>query len=546
MTNLFCDFDLSIEMQKAIQDMHYEQMTEIQAGAIPAILAGRDMIGHSSTGTGKTAAFGIPIIEKVQQKESRKPQVLILCPTRELAMQISGELRKYAKYKQGIKIATVYGGEAMINQIRQLKGAAIVVGTPGRVMDHMRRGTLKLDEVQTVVLDEADEMLNMGFLEDMQTILQEVPEERQTLLFSATMPASILKITKQFQKNPQLIAISKGQRSMDAISQFYYTVSAEQKREALNLLLQKMNPKRSIVFCNTKKMVDELVFYLNECGFHSIGLHGDMRQAARTQVMQDYKNGRIQILVATDVAARGIDVEDIDAVFNYDIPQEDEYYIHRIGRTARAGKKGSSYTLVCNRYQLRRIHEIEEHAHTKIAFAAMPSGTEIENSRKEYILRDVKEALSSIVDPFYLEMSRSLLQEEYAIEDLVAVLLSKGAEKNQKAIPLVEPISLGGEKRSRGGNRVVLELNIGRSKRLAPNHIIQAITAVTGLPAKAVGNIDIFPDYTLIEMSGPDSKLVLQKMARCKIKNIPAAFRISKTQAGQYARVSPKAKKKEK
>ena len=387
---LFENYALSPEILKAVGDMNYAEMTEIQAGAIPAILAGRDMIGRSSTGTGKTAAFGIPAIESIQDVNPKKPQVLILCPTRELAMQICGELRKYAKYKQGVKIVPVFGGDSMLNQIRQLKGANIVVGTPGRVMDHMRRATLRLDELKMVVLDEADEMLNMGFYEDMQIILKEAPADRQTLLFSATMPASILKLTKEFQKDPQLIDINKGKRAVDDIGQTYYSVPEEEKKEALNLLLQMIQPKRSLVFCNTKKMVDDLVAYLHENGFRSFGLHGDMRQAARTQVMQDFKNGRIHILVATDVAARGIDVEDIDAVFNYDIPQEYEYYIHRIGRTARAGKKGFSYTLASNRYQIRRIKEIEQYIHAEIKEAKLPAAADIRQKRQEHWLELVK------------------------------------------------------------------------------------------------------------------------------------------------------------
>ena len=315
MATLFDTISLSPELLRAVGDMNYTEATDIQAGAIPRILEGRDVIGRSSTGTGKTAAFGIPAVE-LTDGGCKEAQVLILSPTRELAMQIAGEMRKYAKYKPGIGIATVYGGQSMELQIRQLRTANIVIGTPGRIMDHMRRRTLKLDALRLVVLDEADEMLNMGFYEDIQTILRETPEDRQTVLFSATMPPAIMKITAEFQRDPEIVAVDKGQRTLDTITQYFYAVPSARKMDALNLLLKRYAPASSVVFCNTKKMVDELVAYLTDNGFKAVGLHGDMKQMMRTRVMQDFKTGRTRILVATDVAARGIDVEDVDAVIN--------------------------------------------------------------------------------------------------------------------------------------------------------------------------------------------------------------------------------------
>ncbi|MEG0804598.1 MAG: DEAD/DEAH box helicase, partial [Pygmaiobacter sp.] len=305
--------------------------TDIQAGAIPAILEGHDVTGRSSTGTGKTAAFGIPAVQMAADGE--KASVLIMSPTRELAMQTAEELRKFSKYIPNVSCAVIYGGAPMDLQIRQLKTAKIVIGTPGRLMDHLRRHTLKLDHLKTVVLDEADEMLNMGFVDDIRTILESAPAERQTVLLSATMPPAIMKIMKDFQKEPVMITVDGGKKTVDGIEQSFYNIPQAGKNDALKLLLEYHRPKRALIFCNTKKMVDELCADLCDDGFKASGLHGDLKQSQRNTVMNEFKSGRAPILIATDVAARGIDVEDVEAVFNYDIPQEYEYYIHRIGRT---------------------------------------------------------------------------------------------------------------------------------------------------------------------------------------------------------------------
>ena len=292
-------------------------------------------------------------------------------------MQIADEMRKFAKYKPGVCVAAVYGGAPMDAQIRALRAANIVIGTPGRVMDHMRRHTLRLDDLRTVVLDEADEMLNMGFLDDIQTILAETPDTRQTVLFSATMPPAILKITDKFLHDPQTVDIRTGQRTIAAVEQFFYRVPQARKMDALNLLLQYHDPKRAVVFCNTKAMVDSLTEYLGDHGFRALGIHGDMKQAGRTQVMQSFRDGKTRILVATDVAARGIDVENIEAVFNFDIPQEFEHYIHRIGRTGRAGRTGMSHTLVCGARQVDTIRQLRRFINADIREAPLPIGDEI-------------------------------------------------------------------------------------------------------------------------------------------------------------------------
>ena len=359
-TTKFEDLELTSEILRAVKYMGFEETTPIQAKAIPAMRSGIDIIGQAQTGTGKTAAFGIPLLEKIDIKNKR-PQAIVLCPTRELAIQVAEEIRNLARYLHGIKILPIYGGQEISTQIRSLKsGTQIIIGTPGRVMDHMRRKTLKMDDIHTVVLDEADEMLNMGFREDIETILTDVPDERQTVLFSATMPQAILDITKKFQKNSQLVKVTKKELTVPNIEQFYYEVPPKKKEEVLSRLLDIYTPKLSVVFCNTKKQVDLLVNGLLGRGYFAAGLHGDLKQDQRDRVMQGFRSGKTDILVATDVAARGIDVEEVEAVFNYDLPQDEEYYVHRIGRTGRAGRIGRSFSFVSGKevYKLKEIQKV--------------------------------------------------------------------------------------------------------------------------------------------------------------------------------------------
>ncbi len=522
---LFQTLPLSEAVLRAVADMQYAQTTEIQARTIPLLLEGKDVIGRSSTGTGKTAAFGIPAVERIRGDADVTPKVLVLSPTRELAMQISDEMRKYARYKPGVRIATVYGGQPMPIQFRQLKTANLVIGTPGRVMDHMRRGTLRLGDLSMVVLDEADEMLNMGFYEDIQTILSEAPEKRQTVLFSATMPPAILKLTKEFQKDPVLIAVDKGQRTLDTIEQSFYLVPLSQKMDALNLLLQQKAPNRSVVFCNTKKMVDELVEYLDRHGFAALGLHGDMKQAVRSKVMHDFKTGRVRILVATDVAARGIDVEDVDAVFNFDIPQEFEYYIHRIGRTGRAGKTGASYTLACNRAQARRVKEIEQFVKAPITEQPLPSREDIVNKRGEAFFAKIGRVLDEGEEGAFEEALETLNARGYSDRQVALALLAMTAGKDRRSIPVVDAPKL--QPRlddSFGSGRTYLRVNVGRNQKIAPNFIVGAIVDATGIPAKSIGKIDIFGDHTQVELNRDDAQRVMDTMQDSKIRSYKVTF----------------------
>ncbi len=543
MATLFDHISLSPELLRAIGDMHYTEATDIQAGAIPRILEGRDVIGRSSTGTGKTAAFGIPVVE-LTDGGCREAQALVLSPTRELAMQIAGEMRKYAKYKPGIGIAAVYGGQSMELQIRQLRTANIVIGTPGRIMDHMRRRTLRLDTLRLVVLDEADEMLNMGFYEDIQTILRETPENRQTVLFSATMPPAILKITAEFQREPEIIAVDKGQRTLDAITQYFYSVPAARKMDALNLLLQRYSPARSVVFCNTKKMVDELTAYLTDHGFKAVGLHGDMKQMMRTRVMQDFKTGRTRILVATDVAARGIDVEDVDAVFNYDIPQEFEYYIHRIGRTGRAGKTGVSYTLACNRMQIRRVKEIEAFVNSPIIEQPIPSVEEILVRRQDTLIAKAEAAIAEGVGDGWKGAVDALAEKGYDPRDIACALFGMAASREKKLAPAIRPAPArmegrgdahgdarggmrggargdGRDERRPGAGRVYVRLNLGRNGKVTPSAVVAALADASGLSSAVIGKIDIRAEETFVDMTAENARRTAEAMANGKLCGRP-------------------------
>ena len=431
----FEELQLDDRILRAVTDMGFEEASPIQAKAIPVELEGSDIIGQAQTGTGKTAAFGIPLLQKIDPKK-KKLQAIALCPTRELAIQVADEIRNLAKYMHGIKILPIYGGQDIVRQIRGLKdGTQIIIGTPGRVMDHMRRKTVKFDQVHTVVLDEADEMLNMGFLEDMETILSQLPEERQTVMFSATMPAAIQKIAENFQKDPQIVKVVKKELTVPKVTQYYYEVKPKTKVEVMCRLLDMYAPKLSVAFCNTKRQVDELVTELQGRGYFAEGLHGDLKQVQRDRVMNSFRNGRTEILVATDVAARGIDVDDVEAVFNYDIPQDDEYYVHRIGRTGRAGREGIAFNFVVGR-EVYKLRDIQRYCKTKIIPQAIPSLDDITEIKAEKILDQAKEVLADMdLNRISHIIEKKLLEEDYTSLELAAALLRMNmGEENEDII----------------------------------------------------------------------------------------------------------------
>lgn len=518
---------------QAVQDMGFEEASPIQAQAIPLQKQGVDVIGQAQTGTGKTAAFGIPLLEKIDP-ENRKTQGIILCPTRELAIQVAEELRKLAKYMHGIKVLPIYGGQDITTQIRSLKGGvAIIVGTPGRIMDHMRRHTLKLDDVHTVVLDEADEMLDMGFIEDIETILGEAPEERQTVLFSATMPEEIQEIARKFQKDPQLVRVLKKELTVPAIEQYYYMVKQKDKLEVLCRLLDMYNPKLSLVFCNTKKQVDDLVIGLQGRGYFAEGLHGDLKQNLRDRVMLGFRNGHTDILVATDVAARGIDVDDVEAVFNYDIPQDEEYYVHRIGRTGRAGRDGLAFSFVVGR-EIYKLKDIQRYCKTKIQERMIPSVNDVSRIKIDTILRRMDEVIAQEdLGKFVKAIEEKMEGGEYSTLELAAAFLKSTLGEEGEEIDEA-PYESVGERRSgrKGGRRdrereytsdgmVRLFVNLGKNMGIRPGDIVGAIAGESGIPGRLIGSIDMYDRYTFVEVPQDQVNTVLRGMKNCKIKGKP-------------------------
>jgi ATP-dependent RNA helicase DeaD len=411
--------------------MGFEEPTTIQNRSIPYMLDGKDVIGQAQTGTGKTAAFGIATLERIDPK-NKGLQAVILCPTRELAIQVSEELKNLSKYKKRIRILPVYGGQPIGRQIKALReGVQIVIGTPGRVMDHLNRRTLKMDGVKIIILDEADEMLDMGFRDDIETVVKKIPEKRQTILFSATMSKAILKLTKRYQKDPQLIKLVHREMTVPDVEQFFVEVKQQAKTEALSRLIDLYNLKLSLVFCNTKRRVDELVESLKARGYLAEGLHGGLQQNQRDSVMSKFRRGEIDIVVATDVAARGIDVGATDAVFNYDIPTDDEYYVHRIGRTARAGKAGYAFTFVIGK-EAYRIRQIQRFTKTKIIAQKVPSVSDVEEIRTNLLLEKVK----GIIDAGHLgkcnNLVEKLVQEDYTSSEVAAALLKMVVAEGSK------------------------------------------------------------------------------------------------------------------
>ena len=420
---------------RAIKEMGFTKMSPIQEQAIPLLIDGMDIIGQAQTGTGKTAAFGIPTIQAIDP-DLRKLQAIILCPTRELAMQGAEEIRKIAKYMHGIKVLSIYGGQDISKQIAALRGVQVIVGTPGRVMDHMRRRTIKLDDVKMVVLDEADEMLNMGFREDMELILGEIPNEHQTALFSATMPQPILEITGKFQNDAKHIRVAAKELTIPLVSQRYYKLRNQDKDAACVRILEYYQPKLSLIFCNTKRKVDELAEFLKLNGYQAEGLHGDMSQHQRDVSMNRFRNGSTNILIATDVAARGIDVDDVEAVINYDIPQDIEYYVHRIGRTGRAGRKGRSFTFVSGR-EIYKIREIERTCRTIIAEKKLPGASKVMKAKAEKYLNQVWELKDSEdIELMKKFITNKIETEECDVLDIAAVLLKQYVGEKGKEIEI--------------------------------------------------------------------------------------------------------------
>lgn len=510
----FKDLNISSHIERAVLDMGFEEATPIQSLAIPCILEGKDVIGQAQTGTGKTAAFGIPVLEIVDPDDSDL-QAVIICPTRELAIQVAEELRKLSKYLKKISVLPVYGGQPIDRQIKALnKGVQIIIGTPGRVMDHMRRGTLKMGSVKMVVLDEADEMLDMGFREDIEFVLRDTPPERQTLLFSATMSREILKLTKKYQEDPKLLKVVPKELTVPETQQIYFEVKEKMKLDLLSRLLDIHNPNLSLVFCNTKRRVDKLVSHLQVRGYLADGLHGDLTQRQRDHVMSKFRNGNIDVLVATDVAARGIDVEDIEVVFNYDVPNDDEYYVHRIGRTGRAGKKGKAFTFVSGKeiYQLR---DIQRYTKTKIEQQEIPSLRDVQKIKTNLFLKKVKNIINTEDLENQIHIVDKMIEEDYTSIEIAAALLKMVMTKEKNNVA-----STDGEFGDTGANQGMVRffINIGRKDRVKARDIIRAIADKTGLSSSMIGKVDIFDKFSFIEIPEASARDVISTMRGSKIK----------------------------
>ena len=525
MTASFTELGLSQELLKAVEDLGFEEPSPIQVLAIPALLTGKDAVGQAQTGTGKTAAFGLPILEKIASGKS--VQALVLCPTRELAIQVSEELSKLAVHKRGVSVLPIYGGQPIERQLRALaKGAQVVVGTPGRVIDHLQRGTLRLNEARIVVLDEADEMLDMGFREDIELILEQSPADCQRVLFSATMPQPIRELSKRFLREPEMLTIAHKMLTVPAIEQVYYEVRPYQKMDALCRVLDSQGFRKALVFCATKRSVDEITVHLQQRGYQADGLHGDMNQTQRDRVMSRFRTDGIEILVATDVAARGIDVDDVDAVINYDIPHDVEGYVHRIGRTGRAGREGKAFTFVTVREQYK-IREIIRYTKARIQPGQLPTLRDVSNIRTSKLLDEVRQTLAEssldrwrvLVGDFPIEhfpdgdassrdisaaLLKLLMQRDFGNQDNVGEVdeltmapqrPAKNAEAKSKG--RMQPLP----RRQESGPMSRLHIDVGQAHDVTPRALVGAITGESGIPGRSVGAIDIQNNFSIVEIS---------------------------------------------
>ncbi|MDR7855362.1 DEAD/DEAH box helicase [Tissierella sp.] len=533
----FEEMNLSKELQRGISDMGFEEMSPIQSQAIPIILEGKDVIGQAQTGTGKTAAFGIPIIEKCNPAD-KSVQALVLCPTRELCIQVAEEIGKLAKHKRGLTVLPIYGGQPIDRQIRALKsGVTVVIGTPGRVIDHIKRKTLKIGNVSMMVLDEADEMFDMGFRDDIALVMNELREERQTIFFSATMASEIMKFAARYQVDPEIIKVVHKELTVPKVEQAYFELKQHMKTEILCRLIDMYNPKLSIVFCNTKKKVDELIEELQSRGYFADGLHGDLKQSQRDNVMGKFRKGTIDVLVATDVAARGIDVDDIDLVINYDMPQDEEYYVHRIGRTARAGREGKAFSFVSGR-DIYKLRDIQRFTKTKIARKDLPTLKDIEANYTSSMLGKIKQEIDNEDLTKYEKIIESLLEEEYTSFDIAAALLKFYMVENRlDGHQELDMVDFGGQakasaskssnSRKSSGASTRVHINIGKRKGVSPRHILSALIEETGIEKKLVGTIDVYDKFTFVEIPGDYADDVLERLDGARIKGTKVKVEIA-------------------
>ncbi len=575
---LFSELGLAPEILKAIERMGFEEASPIQSAAIPVLLGGADVVGQSQTGSGKTAAFGIPAIQAVDAS-LRAPQVLILCPTRELAVQVAEEIAKLAFFKRGVRELPIYGGQSYERQFKGLHaGAQIIIGTPGRVMDHLERKSLKLDRIKMIILDEADRMLDMGFVDDIKTILRQVPNERQTVFFSATIPRPIQQLIQTFTRNPVNVRVEAEAMTVPAIEQVYYEVDRRSKLEVLCRLIDLEDVKLAIIFCATKMMVDELTEHLIARGYGADKLHGDMTQAMRERVMGRFRKRKIEFLVATDVAARGLDVDDIEIVFNYDLPHDGEDYVHRIGRTGRAGKGGKAVTFVAGR-EIYRLENIQRFTKSRIKRERIPTAEEVEGKRATAFAEALRETLGKGEYKRQDELLDRLLEQNYSPTDIASALIhllgddksrsgqviaedrpsrhsaparnpapapnrhpdpsararrerSRDDQESPRRAPRDRPFEPRGPREEAGTvshepGMIRLAFNVGRAHAVQPGDFVGVIAGVTAIPKGEIGAIHLQATKTLVDIAEARVELVLKKLNGIQFKGRKLLVRLA-------------------
>ncbi len=514
----FSDLELSEPVARAVSDLGFEAPTPIQARSIPLLLAGRDLIGQAQTGTGKTAAFALPLIQQIVAADGAKEpvtQALILEPTRELAIQVAGGIHDLAKHT-GMRVVPVYGGQPLDRQFRALRdGAQVVVGTPGRVLDHLRRGTLSLENVKICVLDEADEMLALGFLEDMETILAELPTPRQLAFFSATMPPRIAALSERFLDNPARVSIDAGKRTVDNTNQTYYEVAPGRKLEALGRVLDMETPGPTIVFCRTRQETNDLADALRLRGYSAESLHGDLAQADRDRVMRRFREGLADLLIATDVAARGLDIETVTHVINYDIPWDVEQYIHRIGRTGRAGRTGDAITLVEGR-ERRALRAIEQMIGMQIKPVRIPTAADIAARRRDNFQDAVRQTLEAREFDAQMAAVEALSEEYDSTEIAAAALQMLWSARHSGPDEAAEELNADAEQPEVGMTR--LFLSIGRQDGVRPGDLVGAISNEANITGKSIGAIDILDKTSFVEVPAPHAARVVDALRNATIR----------------------------
>lgn len=525
----FKELGLDEQVLNAIEKMGITEPSDIQEEAIPVLMEGRDMIGQAQTGTGKTLAFGAPILS-MMKKERGKIKAIVLTPTRELALQVNNEMGRIAKFKD-IKVTPVFGGSSIENQIRSIRsGTDIVVGTPGRVLDLINRRVLKLENIEFFVLDEADEMLNMGFIDDIEKIIEMCGEDRQTLLFSATMPDKIKKLAKKYlKKDLKHVKISKKSVTTSNVTQYYFYTRPEHRIETLYRVLDLYSPEFTIIFCNTKREVDELVINLQNRNYSVEGMHGDMTQSFRMRTMDSFRKGQIKILVATDVAARGIDVSHVTHVINYGLPFETESYVHRIGRTGRANREGESFTIITPR-ERGKLNQVIREMKCEIEKKPIPTITEIFEAKSDKIIQEVsKDVLAQDGNESFTNMAKKLAEEVDPIEIIASMLKEKYEREisySNKTDKLEDAQDRRDRSRSRdrkdrgrrkhSGNDVRVFFNIGKKDDLSKKKLLDFAREKGGVQGESISDIVIMDKFSFFYIEKDDYKKLKKKVNKKK------------------------------